>query len=466
MRNFKKCISLLLVLLTLCSFMNCLAADTDAAQPVEEENVLLAEETVPDAAAANEDAPALAPAKDIAVPEAEEPADEPAMSPQAPVITKIEGSDTPIETPEGSDPAPGDPTPVDPTPAEPVQPSEPAPALTVRIVTDTTEVRALSRLKLNVEFSGTQSTPDLKWESDKKVVATVNKKGEVFGLTVGKAIITVTATADGQTATDAVEIFVVQPFGQIHNFLRDHEVLGYQYSYPDDYYYTNDKKCWQKYFGFSKFYDLVSPYILLEYDYVRVYFTYEGKDWMIQFWKGQYGLVFYGCEVGVYTRRHSAKEPGVFTLYKCADEGDWLNMEQSMYHDTTGLGTYKREFTRPWGKYWWCTGFKRGHLRIEEPARELRSVGTIEMKDDEMTRLFTAGLEQCGFKRVDAGADLGLDCFSVEGRNVHFVWQNISHAETTMPIKALAVANVLAALCGPFALVGMFFLDIGLLLLL
>ena len=416
MKLFRKCTAALLVLLTLCSFLHCAAAE-EAQEPL-----------------VNEEAAAALPAQ------TEETAAQEVMNPQAPVIMKIEGANEPVEAPA----------------------AQPA----VHIVTDTTEVKALSRLQLRAEVTGVEGDPSYSWESSKKVVATVDKNGRVFGLTVGKTTITVTAKVSDLVLTDAVEIYVVQPFGKIHNFLRDHEVLGYQYSYKDDYYYTNDKNCWQKYFGFSKFYDLVSPYILLEYDYVRVYFTYGGKDWMIQFWKGQYGLVFYGCEVGVYTKRHSSKEPGVFTLYNCAKEGDWLNMEQSLYHDSTGLGTYRREFSRDWGKYWWCTGFKRGHLRVEEPARELRSVGTIEMKDAEMTRLFTEGLKECGFTQVENGAELGLDSFSVDGKNVHFCWQNISHAETTMPVKALAAANVLAALCGPFALAGMFFLDIGLLLLL
>ncbi|MBQ7597967.1 MAG: DUF4474 domain-containing protein [Clostridia bacterium] len=445
MKLFQKCTAALLVLLTLCSFMNCFAVgDTQA----EQTPAALSEEAAP--AAQTEAAPQAT-----------------ATLPQAPVITKIEGSNEPFDT---SLPVVGEepeqPAEEPAAPQEPQAPETPAAPATVKIVTDTTELKPLSRLKLDAQVSGFDGDVKLSWESSKKIVATVNGSGEVFGLTVGKTTVTVKAEAGGKSATDSIDIFVTQPFGQIHNFLRDHEVLGYQYSYPDDYYYTNDKKCWQKYFGFSKFYDLVSPYILLEYDYVRVYFTYEGKDWMIQFWKGQYGLIFYGCEVGVYNRRHSSKEPGVFTLYNCAKEEDWMYMEQSLYHDTTGLGTYKREFTRPWDKYWWCTGFKRGHLRVEEPARELRSVGTIEMKDEEMVRLFTEGLEKCGFTRVEYGADLGLDSFSVDGRNVHFVWQNISHAETTMPVKALAVANVLAPIAGPFAMAAMFFLDIGLLLLL
>ena len=198
---------------------------------------------------------------------------------------------------------------------------------------------------------------------------------------------------------------------------------------------------------------------------MRVYFTYAGKDWMIQLWKGQYGMVFYGAETGVYTKNHTEREPGVFTVYQCAKEGDWLDMDMTMYHDTTGFGTYHREFTRDYGRYWWCTGFKRGHLRVEEPARELRTTGTITLKDEEMTRLFTEGLLKCGFQLVAPDAALSPDTFSVDGTNVRYMWQNISHAETTMPIKAVAVANVIAPILGPFALAMVFFLDIGLLLM-
>lgn len=327
------------------------------------------------------------------------------------------------------------------------------------------ELTIFQKATLTAEVTGVTGTPSLRWKSSKPLVASVSRKGVVTGLSIGVTTITVTAKVDGLTLTDSMDLYVVQPQNAVHNFLRDRQVLSYKYSYKDDYYYTNDKRCWQQSFGFSKFYDLVAPYILLEYDYVRVYFTYEGKDWMIQLWKGQYGMVFYGAETGVYTKKHSDSAPGVFTVYQCAKEGDWLDMDMTMYHDTTGLGTYQREFTREYGRYWWCTGFKRGHLRVEEPARELRTTGTITLKSEEMTTLFTEGLLQCGFTALAPGSALKPDTFWVDGNSVHYMWQNISHAETTMPIKAMAVANVLAPLLGPTGIVTVFFLDIGLLLL-
>ena len=69
-----------------------------------------------------------------------------------------------------------------------------------------------------------------------------------------------------------------------------------------NFYYTDDKECWQKNFGFNEVYDTFAPVTMMYYDTVRTTFEYGGKEWMIQTWKGQYGVMFVGGEVGVYTR--------------------------------------------------------------------------------------------------------------------------------------------------------------------
>ena len=61
--------------------------------------------------------------------------------------------------------------------------------------------------------------------------------------------------------------------------------------------------------------------------------------------------------------------------------------------------------------------------------------GRITLKDDEMTRLFTQGLIDCGFKQSESLDAMQLDQFYAEGNDVYIKWQNISEAENTMPIK-------------------------------
>ena len=334
----------------------------------------------------------------------------------------------------------------------------------VSISASSIEVPLLKSVQLSAEVQNVNGSPSFQWKSSDPLKATVDRSGKVTGLAVGKVTVTVTAKADGLTLTDEIELYVVRRSNGIRDFLKNRQVLSYKYSYQDDYYYANDKQSWQKAMGFSKFYDLVAPYALLETDYLRVKFPYGGKDYMIQFWKGQYGLLFYGSEIGIYTKKHSDKADGTFTLYKCASKDDFLNMDMTLYHDTTGFGTYVRQFTRPYDNYWWCTGFKAGHLRVEEPASELRLESRITLKDDEMATQFCSALEQCGLTQVNEGS-IGVDQFRREGNDVRLVWQNLSHAETTMPVKIVAGANVLAFFMGPLAFLSTLLLDLGLLAL-
>ncbi len=291
-------------------------------------------------------------------------------------------------------------------------------------------------VQMTARVSNVENQPQIFWDSSDKNIATVDKNGLVKGNNIGKATITATAYVDGEKLTGEFVISVITGSNFLKDYLKDNQVLSYQYSYIDDYYYTNDKEAWQYNFGFGKVYDIVSPYIMLEYDYVRVFFTYEDKDWMLQMWKGQYGMIFYGGEIGIYNRAHSEDGVNEWTMYECPDDEDWLKMELTMWHEELD-GSWTREFTREYDEYWWCTGFKNGHLRVEEPADELRLTGRITFKDAEMTKIVVDGLKECGFKLSGAKDSIGLDQIYVDGNDVSFCWQNISDAESTMAIKTV-----------------------------
>lgn len=291
-------------------------------------------------------------------------------------------------------------------------------------------------IQLTAIVSGVSKAPKVTWTSSDEKIATVNENGEVTGKAAGKVIITATAKVNKKNISADFALNVVTNTNLIKDHLEEQQVLSYQYSYIDDYYYTNDKEAWQYDYGYGPLYDIAAPYILLEYDYVRVFFEHEGKDWMIQLWKGQYGLIFYGCEIGIYNKPHSDDPDNLFTFYSCPPEEDWIKMEMTLYHQKLD-GSWEREFTRPYGDYWWCTGFKDGHLRIEEPADELRMIGRLTLKDKKMTKLFIQGLLDCGFKQVNKKEDVKIDTFYTKGKDVYLQWQDINEAENTMPIKVI-----------------------------
>lgn len=299
---------------------------------------------------------------------------------------------------------------------------------------DHLSVTVRKTIQMTASVTNVETQPEILWSSSDESVATVNENGVVKGVSVGKAVIFAKAVVDGETLTGEFAINVISSSNFLRDFLEGQQVLSYQYSYIDDYYYTNDKEAWQYNFGFGKIYDFVSPYILLEYDYIRVFFTYEDKDWMLQMWKGQYGLIFYGGEIGIYNRDHVDDGMSEWTFFNCPAEEDWLDMEMTLWHEELN-GEWTREFTREYDKYWWCTGFKNGHLRVEEPADELRLTGRITLKDEEMTKLVVDGLVECGFDVSETKDGIGLDEIYTEGNDVYFCWQNISEAESTMAIK-------------------------------
>lgn len=320
------------------------------------------------------------------------------------------------------------------TPTDPVPEEDKTVALILSA--ESLSVKIGKSIQMTATVTNVSKQPTIVWASSDIDVAVVDQSGNVKGKALGKATITATCKVNGETLRGEYVIHVVKKGNLLKNFLEDHQVLSYQYSYVDDYYYTNDKDAWQYNFGFGKIYDIFAPYILLEYDYIRIFFVYEDKDWMLQMWKGQYGMIFYGGEIGIYNREHDEDGVGDWTFFNCPDEEDWLDMEMTIWHQELN-GNWTREFTREYDKYWWCTGFKNGQLREQEPADELRMTGLITFKDEKMAEIVADGLKECGFLGVASKNNLGIDQYYRDGKDIHFCWQNISEAESTMAIKVV-----------------------------
>lgn len=344
-------------------------------------------------------------------------------------ITEEIPEETPEETPEEN--------PEENPEETPEEPSETLPVLVLSA--EKLTIAKHENTRIIAQVTGVETQPTVKWASSDKSVAVVTKEGVVYGAGLGTAKITATVIVKGLTLTGEYDITVTASKNFVRDFLEGQQVLSYQYSYIDDYYYTNDKEAWQYNFGFGKIYDIASPYLLLEYDYIRVFFIYEDKDWMLQMWKGQYGLIFYGGEVGIYNRPHADDGLPEWTFFNCPAEEDWLGMEMTLWHEQLD-GTWVREFTREYDKYWWCTGFKNGHLRQVEPADELRLTGRITFKSEEMAALVADGLEACGFGKSTSKDNVKTDTIFTEGSDIYYSWQNISEAESTMAIKFIGGA--------------------------
>lgn len=334
------------------------------------------------------------------------------------------------------------------------------PGYSVRIVSPRGWVPVGAFMQLTAEISVpegcTQNLDDfvIVWSADEH--AEMIKDGMVYGVSAGLSNITVTVTEpeSGETFSATTQIDITTFMDAVNDALSKNNILGFRFNGQEKFYLYDQETAWQKYIGFMNAFDYVAPYTTLNYDYVRVHYNYAGKAHMIQLWKGQYGIMFYGSEIGKYYMDHELKEGeeiNALTRFNCATEDEeMLNMQSTLYWDAKNDGNYEYQFTIPYGKYWWCTGFRIGHLWHSEPADELRMESFIDFHDEEEATAFSDAIEKCGFKRGASADTLELDSFAQSGNRVSIKWQNISEAQNTVVVKT--TLNALIA-TGSFAAV-------------
>lgn len=296
--------------------------------------------------------------------------------------------------------------------------------------------------QVEAKVEGLELQPEINWSTSDESIATVSSAGRVKGLKLGNFEIIATTVVDGNTLTAKFPMKVVNKENVIDSYMEIYNVLSFQYSYDYcGYYYANDKGSWQKDFGFAGVYDLLAPYVQMDYDSVRVYFTYDNQDFMVQLWKGQY-VLFHGCEIGVYHREADGLKKDPYTLYTAADEKYWLTMDMGLFrqkHEGDAPEDYELLFRRPVDKYWWCTGFVQGWLRNTKPSDELRMEAAITFKDAAMASAFTQALSENGFTSAASKDAVGLDGYYQDGANVVFTWQNIVAKEVERDWKNIGI---------------------------
>ena len=154
---------------------------------------------------------------------------------------------------------------------------------------------------------------------------------------------------------------------------------------------------WQYDYGYCRFYDEFSAPISLIFDCDPIYFDYNNKRWLIEFWKGQYGMCT-GAEVGVYSTEITECKDNIDAedvFYNKISPEEFLDM--SFVLKKNGKDIIKRK-----DKHWWLTGFILGEY--SEPE-ELSVDIKITLKDDKMRDAFIQGLYNAGYKDKEIKID-------------------------------------------------------------
>ncbi|HBL40807.1 MAG TPA: hypothetical protein DDY98_04255 [Ruminococcaceae bacterium] len=194
--------------------------------------------------------------------------------------------------------------------------------------------------------------------------------------------------------------------------------LNYSYSEAGNYFYTDDNP-WQRSLGFNRLYDMGAAFTCMYYDTVRIYYSYGNYDWLVQMWKGQYGLIFIGSEIGLYYKEKTKST----AHYDCATEAMEIPMQMTLYRDGKEL------FTRPYAPHWWITAFVPGKLKKFSDRSELTMVAKMTFKTEGERIAFCNALAKCKdidgnqFKQVSSISKSNPETFKVNGNTVDFVWR-------------------------------------------
>lgn len=146
--------------------------------------------------------------------------------------------------------------------------------------------------------------------------------------------------------------------------------------------YFASENSWQRDFGFNAAFDAIAPLLNMHYDALRFKFSYGGKDWLIEAWKGTYGITT-GAEVGLYNK----PKKRLVGHYDAAQPAERLPVSVSLYDKKTG----ERILYRPMQKTWWSTGFELG--RTELP-KNLGMQFSITFPDAGMMNAFIGSIKK------------------------------------------------------------------------
>jgi len=193
---------------------------------------------------------------------------------------------------------------------------------------------------------------------------------------------------------------------------KDLNPYGFAYDMYEDIFYSQ-MECWQRNLGYCRLYDEACASLSMIIDCEPIRFEYNGIKWLIEFWKGQYGMTT-GGEVGIYyTKGPDLDIPHLFngTFYYSVSNEDRINMAFAFRKNQDLL------FTRN-GYHWWLTGFKLGEF--SHPA-ELSMDIVLELYDTNMCDVFVDALIKAGYRSNE---------YSVSGRIVNI---NFDKPHTAQP---------------------------------
>lgn len=164
------------------------------------------------------------------------------------------------------------------------------------------------------------------------------------------------------------------------------EPFGFEYDLSQDI-FTSRIDAMQRTFGYTALYNNGAVFFNMVFDCEPIYFDYDGRSWLIQFWKGQYGINI-GAEVGIYCTDHIVPvNKRRSTLYFSVDNDNLFPTAIQLFHNDEPVCFLHKE-------HWWLTVFSMG--RFAKP-KTLSVKLAITFPTEEMLDAFSTALREVGY---------------------------------------------------------------------
>ncbi len=160
---------------------------------------------------------------------------------------------------------------------------------------------------------------------------------------------------------------------------------------------------WQRDMGYCAEYDEFALSMNMVMDCEPIYFRCNGKNWLMEFWKGQYGCAT-GAEIGLYYNDEETDRPPEKLFYTCAIDSQRAHMQFSLWKD--GKCIMER-----YGLHWWLTGFLPGEY--SRPCDLVMKI-CICFHEGAMRDAFYRGLLEAGYDRQEICVENNRICLTFD----------------------------------------------------
>lgn len=151
--------------------------------------------------------------------------------------------------------------------------------------------------------------------------------------------------------------------------------------------FSSATDAWQRELGYRALFDRSAPRFNMVFDCEPIYFDHDGRTWLIEFWKGQYGINT-GAEIGIYyADRILAPREYSRARFNSVPDEQMLPLQMELRRQGESLFTLQE-------LHWWLTGFRMG---VFCSPGELELEAALTIPDDEMLQSFVGGLLQAGY---------------------------------------------------------------------